>query len=167
MEIITPQLIHTVRIQYAVSWDGVHGVKHFERVRHNGLILAERTGARRHVVELFAYLHDSKRVNDAIDPDHGARGAQFALSLRDRIINIDDEDLELLAFACAHHTRGWIEADVTVQTCWDADRLDIGRVLSKPDPEKLCTDAARDPQIIEWAYEQSLIARAELEARAR
>ncbi|MGO9117211.1 MAG: hypothetical protein ACLQPD_06315 [Desulfomonilaceae bacterium] len=41
-------------------------------------------------------------------------------------------------------------------TCWDADRLDIGRVGLKPVARKLCTEAAKKPEMIEWAYERSL-----------
>jgi len=43
-----------------------------------------------------------------------------------------------------------------VQTCWDADRLDLGRVGKKPDPLRLCTAAARKPEIISAAYARSL-----------
>ena len=43
-------------------------------------------------------------------------------------------------------------ADVTVQTCWDADRLDLGRVGTTPKAEYLCTDAGKDPDMIEWAH---------------
>jgi uncharacterized protein len=43
-----------------------------------------------------------------------------------------------------------------VQTCWDADRLDLGRVGKRPDPRRLCTPAARDRDVIEWAYRRSL-----------
>jgi uncharacterized protein len=47
------------------------------------------------------------------------------------------------------------EADVTVQTCWDADRLDLGRIGIKPEPRFLCTAAAQDPALIEWALLRS------------
>ena len=45
---------------------------------------------------------------------------------------------------------------MTVQTCWDADRLDLGRVGIRPLAERLCTDVARDPVLIEWAYQRSI-----------
>jgi len=44
------------------------------------------------------------------------------------------------------------KADITVQTCWDADRLDLGRVETTPKAEYLCTDAGKDPDMIEWAH---------------
>jgi uncharacterized protein len=40
-------------------------------------------------------------------------------------------------------------------TCWDSDRLDLGRVGIKPHPTRLCTDAAKDLEMIRLAYEAS------------
>jgi len=47
-----------------------------------------------------------------------------------------------------HRRDGLIEAEVTVQTGWDADRLDRGRVGIVPRPEKLRTVQARDPVLL-------------------
>ena len=96
--------------------------------------IAEQTGADPQVVELFAFLHDSQRLNDGRDPQHGARAARFAATLRGSLVTLPDDEFELLRYACAFHTDGLIEADVTVQTCWDADRLDLGRIGVMPDP---------------------------------
>ena len=120
-EIITPELLQTLRAQYRLNWDGVHGYAHWARVRQNGLRLAEMTGANTRVVELFAFLHDICRQNDIIDHGHGQRAA-----------------------------------DLTVQVCWDADRLDLGRIGMFPAPRFLCTEAARRQEIIDWAYRRSL-----------
>ena len=49
-----------------------------------------------------------------------------------------------------------MEGDATVLTCWDADRLDLGRVGIRPDPKYLCTPAARDPEMLASAYLRSL-----------
>ena len=49
------------------------------------------------------------------------------------------------------HTDGGTEADITIQTCRDADRLDLGRVGMMPEPAKLCTPAARTVEMIRWA----------------
>jgi uncharacterized protein len=40
---------------------------------------------------------------------------------------------------------------VTIPTCWDSDRLDLGRVGIMPHPSRLCTDAAERPETIKWA----------------
>ena len=44
----------------------------------------------------------------------------------------------ILHYACVHHTDGLTEGDVSVQACWDADRLDWGRVGIRPAPLRLC-----------------------------
>jgi uncharacterized protein len=149
------ELIAAIRSQYALSWDGTHGISHWERVRENGLCLAEKTDADLYVVELFAYLHDSKRRNERRDLGHGARAAEFVRALQGSLIDLSKADLERLIYACAYHTDGLTEADVTVQTCWDADRLDLGRVGIRPQARYLCTLAAREIDMIEWAFARS------------
>ena len=57
----------------------------------------------------------------------------------------------MLYEACARHTDGLTDGDVTIQTCWDADRLDLGRVGKTPNPRRLCTAAAIRPDILKWA----------------
>lgn len=152
---ITQDLMALIEQGFALHLDGIHGKAHWVRVRNNGLRLAEQTGANPDVVVLFAFLHDSKRMNDGHDPQHGARAAQFAASLRGSLLDLPDPVFELLHFACEHHTDGLTEADVTIQTCWDADRLDLGRIGMTPDPRRLCTFAAKEPAMIEWAVAQS------------
>ena len=79
---------------------------HWARVLENGLRLAEETGADLGVVRLFAVLHDSRRVNEATDPDHGPRAAEFARSLRGRLFDLPDHEFRLLHRACAGPTTG-------------------------------------------------------------
>ena len=153
---IAHELIKAIRHEYRLDWHGIHGVAHWARVRDIGLRLAEKTGANPLVVELFAFLHDSRRWDDGYDPEHGNRAADFALTLRGKTIHLADEEFELLSHACRQHTFGHVEGDITVLTCWDADRLDLGRVGTMPRPDKLCTSAARDSRMIEWAYERSI-----------
>jgi hypothetical protein len=71
--LLTPALIEAIRSRYALDWHGIHGVSHWARVRNNGLKLAVHTGANRKVVELFAFLHDSCRLDDGFDREHGWR----------------------------------------------------------------------------------------------
>jgi uncharacterized protein len=144
-------LVHAILEDYALPWHGTHGVGHWARVLENGLRLAEATGAKVEVVQLFAVFHDSRRINEGVDDDHGCRGAELAVALRGDLFNLPDCDFELLCYACAAHTDGLIEGDVTTQTCWDADRLDLGRVGIIPAPKKLCTPAARTWEMIQWA----------------
>ncbi len=149
-------LIELIRRHYALDWCGVHGAAHWARVRDNGLRLATTTGANRSVVELFALLHDSMRINDDADPMHGKRAADFAQSLYGTVITLEPDAFDLLLRACEGHTHRNSDENVTIATCWDADRLDLGRVGITPDPERLCTEAAKAPAMIQWAYARSL-----------
>ena len=139
-------LVHRILEDYELAWDGVHGVGHWARVLENGLRLAETMGAKVEVVQLFAVFHDSRRVGEGHDDGHGQRGADLAAELRGDLFNLCDADFELLYEACARHTDGLIEGDITIQTCWDADRLDLGRVGMMPARQKLCTAAAKVPR---------------------
>jgi uncharacterized protein len=152
---IPEDLMDRIERGFALDLDGIHGVRHWARVCENGLHLAEKTGADPEILELFAYLHDSKRLSDGWDLEHGRRAASFAESLQGSLLALGVEKLELLVYACTHHSDGLMEADVTVQTCWDADRLDLGRIGIDPDPQRLCTPAARDPATIAWAVARS------------
>lgn len=146
-----------LRADFLLDAQGIHGLPHWERVRENGLALARHTGADPDVVELFAWLHDSRRRHDGGDPAHGHRAAEAVRELvAEGLIRLDPARLELLLEACRLHSHGVLEADVTVQTCWDADRLDLGRVGITPSPERLCTEPARRPETIRWAYARSL-----------
>jgi uncharacterized protein len=148
-------LLAAVRRQYRLSWTGIHGAGHWARVLDTGLRLAAVTGADPEVVTLFALFHDACRANDGHDPRHGARGAELAASVVAAHFAGRTRPLQLLLEACTLHTHGLVEADVTVATCWDADRLDLLRAGITPAPHKLCTDAARDSGTIEWACDRS------------
>jgi len=140
-------ILHSLLEEYILPWDGDHGVAHWARVFENGLRLAEQTGADVQIVRLFAVLHDSRRVNEATDPDHGPRAAEFARTLRGRFFDLPDHEFRLLHRACAGHTHERTHPDVTVQICWDADRLDLGRVGITPHPSRLCTGAAKTSEM--------------------
>ena len=141
-------LLRFLRSQFAIHWHGHHGVPHWARVRANGLMLAPMTGANRHVVELFAFFHDACRVNENVDDGHGARGADLASQLKGRFFVASDEEMDLLAHACRFHSDGRSQGDATVLTCWDADRLDLGRVGITPRADRLCTSAARKTSVM-------------------
>jgi uncharacterized protein len=149
------ELIRSILARYSLPWAGTHGVPHWARVLENGKRLSKMTGAKIHVVELFAVFHDSRRINEGRDAGHGRRGAQLAKELGGIVYKLEDEDIGLLTQACDLHTEGYLDGDITLQTCWDADRLDLGRVGIIPRPEKLCTDGARDPGFLKWAIERS------------
>lgn len=154
--LITTRLIKFARSEFRLDWDGIHGAPHWSRVRHNGLILAKQNGANSRVVEYFAFIHDLGRENDYRDPEHGVRAASIADRIAGDLIDVTEAELELLKEACRDHSDGHLVADVTVMTCWDADRLDLGRVGIRPDPERLCNAHARDHAMLSAAYERSI-----------
>ena len=121
----------------------IHGPSHWTRVKENGLAVAKFSGANARVVALFALFHDSCRESDGWDPGHGQRGAELARQLRSEKFDIPDEEFELLSYACQWHTDQKFHDDATIGTCWDADRLDLGRVGAVPDAAYLNTSAAK------------------------
>ena len=145
-------VVDAVLAQYSLPLFGIYGVAHWARVLENGLRLAKVTGANIEVVQLFAVFHDSQRVTENTDPSHDIRGASFAAELRGELFDLNDEDFDLLFVACIGHMDHPTDDDPTVQTCWDADRLDLGRVGARIDPLWL-GEATVDEHsdIIEWA----------------
>ncbi len=149
---ITEELIRDIQDQFLMNWSGVHGISHWARVNENGMKLTGLTGANRTIVQLFSVFHDACRHSEGIDPLHGSRGAALAGQFRtSHLRSLPDEEFELLCIACRLHTSTATHEDITVQTCFDSDRLDLGRVGTIPDPLYLCTDAAKSPEMISWA----------------
>ena len=125
----------------------IHGISHWERVEENGLMLSEMTGADKMVVRYFAYIHDCQRWNEDDDPEHGPRAAVYARKNRN-LIDLNDDQFQKLLKACKDHTYAMPShhesIDATLATCWDADRLDIGRVGLDVDSQYLFTDFAKE-----------------------
>ncbi|XZE56384.1 hypothetical protein SH139x_002495 [Planctomycetaceae bacterium SH139] len=144
-------ILNAILDEYVLPLDGDHGIAHWARVLENGLQLAKETGANVEVVSLFAVLHDSRRINEFTDPEHGPRAAEFAAELRGSVFDLDDHAFRLLHRACEGHTHELTHPDITIQTCWDSDRLDLGRVGIMPHPSRLCTEVAKRPETIQRA----------------
>jgi uncharacterized protein len=149
-------LLFHLRSQFKINWYGHHGIPHWARVRANGLMLADETMANKHVVELFAFFHDAQRFNEYEDEGHGLRGAALAKQLKSHFFEATDIEMDLLQYACQHHSDGMTTGNTTVLTCWDADRLDLGRVGITPNPRYLCTDAAKRKHNLEKANARAL-----------
>lgn len=152
---IQHSLMQAITQEYALPLFGVHGVSHWARVLENGRLLCRETGADFEVVSLFAVFHDSKRKNEDIDPLHGQRGADFAAELHGTFFTLDNHHFDILYEACVGHTHECHHSDITIQACWDADRLDLGRVGIHPHPSRLCSNFAEQPKVIEWADRRS------------
>jgi len=151
-----PALAAVATARYPLDPAGLHGPEHWARVRTNGLRIARHSGASPVLVEAFALLHDCCRESEGTDREHGPRAAAFARSLRGGILEIGDEEFARLEEAIRDHDRGRCSDDPLVGTCWDADRLDLGRVGVRPLPHLLSTEHARLPETILWAFERSM-----------
>lgn len=155
--ILNSELLETVQAQIRIDWHGHHGIRHWSRVYEIGMRLVQQTGANPKVIQLFALFHDARRFNEHSDPQHGPRGAELAQRLRNTLLpELNDLEFDQLHQACSLHTSAATHHDITVQTCFDADRLDLGRVGKVPDPQFLCTAAAKDRQMRDWACRKSV-----------
>ena len=155
-EIVTQSFVEHCCQAYQMDHNGFHGFDHWMRVLHNGRLLADAEGANLKVVDLFCLLHDSQHLNEDEDPSHGQRAAQYAQTLSGQWFDLTDGEMDLLTEALTYHSDGYTEGDTTVQVCWDADRLDLGRVGIRPDPDRLCTNTAKSPSVLEEAYQRLL-----------
>ena len=143
-QIISPELVERVIDSIPSRTHGIHGLPHWIRVERNGLELAAAEGGDPEVVSLFALFHDSRRINDDADPEHGIRGARLAEQLRaEGLFEVTDDQLQVLVYACENHTDVTYSKHPSVACCWDADRLDLTRIGIALDPQMLNTETAR------------------------
>ncbi len=140
-------------IEFAKSgWylSDLHGLSHWQRVEQNGYLLSYeckdgktslREGINLKVVRCFAYLHDKCREDDGQDIEHGTRAAELVKSQRGTLLkNFSDEEIGLLEAACRLHTIEHKTGNPTINTCFDADRMDLGRCGIIPDPAQMATE---------------------------
>lgn len=157
-DFLAEPLAKAIQDQYLLDLDGIHGLRHWIRVWNIGEELSRSTGAKIEVVRYFSFLHDVCREDDGLDLFHGVRSANLIKKvLQPEFLHLPENDLHLLEFAVQRHTFGMRVADITVMTCWDSDRLDLGRVGIIPHPSRLCTDAAKNPEMIRRAYDASIM----------
>jgi uncharacterized protein len=126
-----------------------HGEAHWQCVTATGLELAAAGGDTidRALVFCFGLLHDTRRVNEAVDREHGRRAADFARGLHEEgVLLLDEQRVDTLIEALGQHADGRVSSDPTVGTCWDADRLHLPRVSIVPDPALLSTQTALEPE---------------------
>lgn len=145
-------LIALIKSEFKLDWDGIHGANHWARVLHHGKNIGQLRKADLFVVELFGFLHDSCRLDDAKDPRHGERAAEFAHGIHGDYYQLLPSQLDTLCYALKHHSGGEVSTNATIQTCWDADRLDLGRVCIFPLSQFLSKEASI---FIDLAYDWS------------
>ena len=140
------QLIKEVRAFAVERWTmgSLHGVSHWDRVYEYAVQIATEDVSTL-VLGLFAYLHDSCRMSDGEDLGHGPRACNLIDSIRGTLLaEVSDKDINLLKDACRYHTTKHRTGSQTVDTCFDADRLDLGRVGIVPDPARLATKNGKE-----------------------
>ena len=127
------KVVDQVMSQFVLSHAGDHGVQHWARVRVTGLTIAKKFGFDPAIFELFALFHDSKRVCEGSDPDHGTRGAALAIQFADELRYINAESFDMAVQACRLHTNTTYHPTPQIQACFDSDRLDLMRVGIMPE----------------------------------
>lgn len=137
------EIIKRVLSDTTANVHSIHGRTHWDRVASFGRRIAENEEVHARILLLFAYFHDSQRLNDGRDPEHGPRAAEYVGRFPRHLLGLSDPDIERLQLACRHHTYECETDDLTVRACWDSDRLDLGRVGIVPDPDRLTTGTAK------------------------
>lgn len=148
------QSLNAIRTQIESAFDedaigAFHGPAHWQRVSQHAVAISRSLGISPLIPFVFSLVHDSQRENEHFDLDHGPRAAAFIHKHRHDLFGfLNGLQIEHLALACAEHSNGITEGPVYAQACWDADRLDLGRVGIYPESECLCTTYARQPEVI-------------------
>ena len=140
------QKVEDIRQYVNAKWTlgTLHGIRHWDRVYENGQkLLTPDTNSL--VIGLFAYLHDSCRINDGEDLYHGKRAADWIETLRGTYLkDVSNEEIELLQEACRLHTTELKTGNPTIDACFDSDRLDLWRVGIIPDLARLATEKGKE-----------------------
>ena len=125
--------------RWLAEMGATHGVEHWDRVARFGQMLYQE-GADMVVILAFAYLHDSERKDNAMDIEHGKRASKLIDSIRQtELSTLNDVQIKKLKLACELHTIEHRTGDLTIDTCFDADRMDLLRVGIMPLPERMAT----------------------------
>jgi len=148
------RLVDAVEARSTHLTSTIHGVDHWRAVGATAASLADvfdmtaadADAARpdRELLLLFALLHDSQRLDDGRDLEHGPRAAVFLDELlASGAIRLDDDRAAILREAIRDHTNGTLSEQPTIAVCWDADRLLIHRVGFVPKARFCSTLEAR------------------------
>lgn len=129
----------------------VHGPEHWRRVESFGSYMWDPKKTDIDVIVAFAYLHDVEREDNLDDLGHGPRAAELVDSLRDGLLSyMSNRQIRLLKKACRLHSCVDRTDNATVNTCFDADRLDLPRCGTAVDPGRLATHYGRMICLTQW-----------------
>lgn len=82
----------------------IHGQGHIERVILFSMLLAYKYGLNKNDTDILRYaasLHDTKRIDDSYDTEHGYRAAIDSISYA----NVEKKDIKILQAVLAVHSR--------------------------------------------------------------
>ena len=115
----------------------LHGPRHWRDVARIAIEVSLHPGADRETVLCFAALHDFQRLSDGLDPEHGARAARRAESMRSAgYLDLSAWQWERLRWALEHHSTAECDDEPTIAACYDADRLALQRLGMRLDPAR-------------------------------
>ena len=106
--------------------------------------MADKNGADKKIIRCFSFLHDAGRQDDSDDPEHSYRSLGIIEQIKDKLSLSQDQYQKLLIAVKEHNKKEAKSDDVTIRTCWDADRLDLFRVGIIPDKKYLYTKEGAD-----------------------
>ncbi|MBS5988785.1 hypothetical protein [Anaerococcus hydrogenalis] len=107
----------------------IHGQGHIERVILLSLLLSFYYKLNKNDTDILRYaasLHDTKRVDDSYDTEHGYRAALYSIDYA----KIDESDKNILQAVLATHSRSDKDMDKTIEEFFVKD-MDRARYLSK------------------------------------
>lgn len=107
----------------------IHGQGHIERVILLSLLLSFYYKLNKNDTDILRYaasLHDTKRVDDSYDTEHGYRAALYSIAYA----KIDEKDKNILQAVLATHSRSDKDMDKTIEEFFVKD-MDRARYLSK------------------------------------
>lgn len=143
-------------LQSRSNFDEYHGVEHWEQVERHGILLAKyHPEINLKVVRYFAYLHDSCLQYDGNEDErilHGKRAAKLCEEIRSTFLaSLSEDEFLLLQTACELHTIKTAVGEITIDTCFDADRLDLPRVGIQPNPSRMASVKGKE-FAEDWIY---------------
>jgi uncharacterized protein len=150
-EIIPEEVLKKIIDEFYIKDSFIHGTPHWSRVFYYGHLLSELNDYDKENIAFFSIFHDSKRLNDHEDPEHGLRGAEFFKTF-DKIIKIKPEQKEIIYEACKVHNYLKQSDSLEVGLCLDSDRLDLWRVGVNPHDDYLHINHSKTDRIKNFTY---------------
>ena len=102
------------------------------------------------LVLTFALFHDSMRLHDGGDSQHGVRAAAFLRSVPQELIRIPADGMDVVTSALEQHSGAKTSSEPSTAICWDADRVNLWRLGIEPHPQYLSTRSALEIRL-GWA----------------